>query len=238
MAISSTTRKKLWAKSGNRCAICKQKLVMSNANGLDYNIGEECHIVSSKETGPRHESGWADYDVYDNLILLCRNHHKTIDAANNVSSYPKQRLLEIKSKHELWVEKTLSNTENTSSEKEYKVNLISTGQELISIIAGAYATRRGHDPIQNKEDAEYIGSIWETISFYINFYHDLEPSDQTSAELELQELLNEMSQKGYFIYGSRINENFKYNDGTIEKWIIAVLYINNSNLNISESHNV
>ena len=27
MAITSKTRKELWAKSGNRCAICKKELV-------------------------------------------------------------------------------------------------------------------------------------------------------------------------------------------------------------------
>lgn len=229
MAISNITRKKLWAKSGNRCAICKQKLIMSNANCVDYNIGEECHIVSSKETGPRHESGWTDYDTYDNLILLCRNHHKTIDDAVNISLYSKQRLLELKSKHEKWVEKRLSNKENISNEKGYKVNIISTGLELFSIIAGTYAIKRTHDPITDKESANYVGSIWQALSYYTDLCDDLEPCDQTSVELELQELLNDMSLKGYFIYGTRVKEDYKYNNGTTGKWPIAVLYIKKSN---------
>ena len=159
MAISEKDRKRLWAKSGNRCAICQQELVMSNTNNLDYNIGEECHIVSSKISGPRHEEGWENYDTYENFILLCRNHHKTIDDINNISIYSKQRLLEIKSKHELWVKEKLS------IEKHFDMlPLVSIGAELTSIISGVYGIERGNDLITNKQNAEYIGSIWQTIS--------------------------------------------------------------------------
>ena len=48
MAITSKTRKELWAKSGNRCAICKKELVhqISQEDG-SFIIGDECHIISS-----------------------------------------------------------------------------------------------------------------------------------------------------------------------------------------------
>ena len=87
MGILDKDRKHLWAKSGNRCAICKHELFLSNKNNEDFNIGEECHIVSSQLKGPRHVDNYQDYDSYDNLILLCRNHHKEIDDINNVSIY-------------------------------------------------------------------------------------------------------------------------------------------------------
>ena len=100
MAISDKDRKRLWAKSGNRCAICRHELIMTNETQSDFNIGEECHIVSSAPNGPRHESGLKNYDSYDNLILLCRNHHKIIDDINNILLFSKERLVDIKSKHE------------------------------------------------------------------------------------------------------------------------------------------
>lgn len=193
MAILDKDRKRLWAKSGNCCAICKQKLIMSNANGLDYNIGEECHIVSSKVSGPRYETGLVNYDVYENLILLCRNHHKTIDDVSNLSKYSKQCLLDIKSKHESWVEERLSD-----NKKGYCVHLIQNGAELVSIISGVCEMGHTNDSITNKVDAEFIGSIWQTLGNYADIYHDLEPYQQTLVEFELQELLTEMAQKGFF----------------------------------------
>lgn len=224
MAISEKDRKRLWAKSGNRCAICQQELVMSNTNNLDYNIGEECHIVSSKISGPRHEEGWENYDTYENFILLCRNHHKTIDDINNISIYSKQRLLEIKSKHELWVKEKLS------IEKHFDMlPLVSIGAELSSIISGVYGIERSNDSITNKQNAEYIGSIWQTLSDYGDIYSELEPYDQINIDFELQELLNEMSQKGFYIYGKRTIKTIKYGDGTTGKWPVAVLYIKDSN---------
>ena len=49
MAITSKTRKELWAKSGNRCAICKKELVhqisqeetlqnLANQSDIPFNI--------------------------------------------------------------------------------------------------------------------------------------------------------------------------------------------------------
>lgn len=223
MAISDKDRKRLWAKSGNRCAICRQELIKTNDNQSDFNIGEECHIVSSKPSGPRHESGWENYDVYENLILLCRNHHKTIDDISNILLFPKESLIEIKSKHEAWVKEELSTTNKTD-----RVNLISTGSELAAIISGCYAMERTNDPILNEEGAKYIGSIWQTIMDYMDLYSDLEPYQQIQAEYDLHELLLEMSQKGYFMYGSRVSRKRKFANGKTEIWPVALIYIRNT----------
>lgn len=107
MNISDKDRKQLWAKSGNMCAICKRRLFLPNEEGQEYNIGEECHIISKTPNGPRHMSNLRNYDTYDNLILLCCEHHKEIDDINNICLYPPKRLYEIKDKHEKWVHDTL-----------------------------------------------------------------------------------------------------------------------------------
>lgn len=224
MAILDKDRKRLWAKSGNRCAICRQELVMTNENNSDFNIGEECHIVSSKPSGPRHEPGWDNYDIYENLILLCRNHHKTIDDVSNILLFPKESLINIKTKHETWVKEKLSNIK-----KQDCVRLISTGTELMSILAGVYGIEKIHDTISNREEAEYIGGIWQDLRDYMDIYSDLEPYEQTTLEYDLQELLAEMSKKGYFIYGSRVTRVKRYLDGKKDIWPIALIYIRNSN---------
>ena len=102
MAISSKTRKTLWGRSGNRCAICKSVLIDSeDENDVNLNLGEECHIISSKPNGPRHLPNYdKDYDGYQNLILLCRNHHREID--ERILSYPVAKLIAIKKAHEEW----------------------------------------------------------------------------------------------------------------------------------------
>lgn len=108
MSISDKDRKQLWAKSGNRCAICKEELFHPNDDGVDYNIGEECHIISSTPGGPRYDANYGKYDTYQNLILLCCKHHKEIDDKNNVALYSPQRLHDIKLQHEEWVRERLN----------------------------------------------------------------------------------------------------------------------------------
>lgn len=122
MNISEKERKQLWAKSGNRCAICKKELFLANDNGIDYNIGEECHIISKTTNGPRHIPNMENYDTYDNLILLCCEHHKEIDDKNNVALYPIERLHRIKEDHEKWVRESLG-TQKQRKEKDWDVIL-------------------------------------------------------------------------------------------------------------------
>lgn len=114
MAISDKTRKILWAKSGNRCALCKCELVMdapeSSSNTI---IGEECHIVAQSNGGPRADHISFDrVDEYDNLILFCRNHHKIVD--DQVEQYTPKELIRIKQKHENWVRNQLSSDNGKS----------------------------------------------------------------------------------------------------------------------------
>lgn len=107
MAITDKTRKLLWGKSGNRCAICRVTLSVGGSNSIDETlIGEECHIISKSKQGPRYvEEENFDYDSYGNLILLCRNHHSLID--QQWETYTTELTREIKNNHEKWVSEKL-----------------------------------------------------------------------------------------------------------------------------------
>lgn len=108
MPLPLPTRKMLWGRSGNRCAICKKVLAeIPHGNDEVSVLGEECHIVSRKRSGPRGNTDLPDSerDSYANLILLCANHHTEIDDKANV--YTVQNLMRIKEDHEAWVEKLL-----------------------------------------------------------------------------------------------------------------------------------
>ncbi|WP_425601319.1 HNH endonuclease signature motif containing protein [Bradyrhizobium ontarionense] len=62
-------------------------------------VGENCHIVAESDEGPRGSSLMSldQRDSYKNVILLCRNHHKIIDAQEG--KYTVQYLLDMKSVH-------------------------------------------------------------------------------------------------------------------------------------------
>lgn len=114
MAISLKTHKLLWGKSGNRCAFpeCRKELVESETETDDHSIiGEEAHIIAKKTDGPRGKSDLSseDRDKYDNLILLCSNHHKLIDDQPN--NFTIEKLKKIKDDHIEWINQNLTQEE-------------------------------------------------------------------------------------------------------------------------------
>ncbi|MBL7113100.1 MAG: hypothetical protein ISS19_14280 [Bacteroidales bacterium] len=127
MAISDRTRKIIWARSGNRCAICQIELVQEkDPYNVHLNLGEECHIISKQPKGPRYfQITDFDYDGGDNLLLLCCNHHKMIDEQSE--SFPLEKLIQIKINHENWVKSTLGvsePTDTTVNAQNHLINLI------------------------------------------------------------------------------------------------------------------
>lgn len=99
MAVSPLTQRQLWARSYNRCAICGQPLVQDSGDSR-HTIGEVCHIVAREDSGPRANPSMSDEekDSYDNLIILCPNHHTLID--KDTTTYTVEKLKKIKSDHE------------------------------------------------------------------------------------------------------------------------------------------
>lgn len=90
----------LWGRAANRCSICKMELT---PDGERQTIGQMAHIVAKKPAGPRGNDPLplAERDKYGNLILLCPNHHSTIDTYP--SDWSISTLRKIKDEHEQWV---------------------------------------------------------------------------------------------------------------------------------------
>ena len=70
-------------------------------------IGDEAHIAAKEANGPRGDSPLApeERDKFDNLILLCKVHHKLIDDQPN--TYTVELLHQTRDEHIRWVEATL-----------------------------------------------------------------------------------------------------------------------------------
>jgi hypothetical protein len=103
MAPSQKDLRLLYQRSGGRCAFpgCQKKLDYPENELDDYVVlSEVAHIVSHKPDGPRgeHPLPAEERDKYDNLILLCEEHHTIIDS--QVHTYTVERLRQMKADHE------------------------------------------------------------------------------------------------------------------------------------------
>src|SRR5258708_10748880 len=108
MTISLKNQKKLWGRSANRCAICRREMVIDATETDDESIvGDACHMVAEEQSGPRGDASLSpeQRDKYDNLLLLCKVHHKLVD--DQVGTYTVEKLKEIKANHEKWVRESL-----------------------------------------------------------------------------------------------------------------------------------
>lgn len=225
MAISDKTRKFLWAKSGNRCAICKRELITNTISCEEFNIGEECHIISSKTNGPRHKVNLEEYDNYENLLLLCKNHHKEIDELTE--TYTEELLRYIKTNHENWVKNTIKDAilAQEKNEEPKFLSRITSGKDLFNIINEAYGYRTDYDDLKNEEELNLIGGFIQSLVDYGDISSMVEPYDKIKIGLELQKLIDELDAKGYYIFGERSLEPMFLNHPKSEKWSVATIIV-------------
>jgi hypothetical protein len=134
---SDKTLKLLFGLSGNRCAHpeCRNRII-EHATLWDPEavVAEICHIYGIKSTSPRpypfpfDDKGELQklLNDFDNLVLLCRHHHKIADAQEN--TYTVEQLSQWKKNHLNKVLETRSSFINKENENikilltEFSVN--------------------------------------------------------------------------------------------------------------------
>jgi len=80
---TSDVVREIYLRSGNECAFpgCMQRII--NSEGTL--IGELCHIEGALPGSPRFDPGQSNEQrrAYENLVLMCRVHHKETDNEEN-----------------------------------------------------------------------------------------------------------------------------------------------------------
>lgn len=105
-----STIRRLDTLSGNECAhpTCYKKLIAEDGVSI---ISKICHIAAASADGPRYDASMTDDErrEFDNLILLCDEHHVMIDNKENEVTYPVSLLKEWKNNHEKKILEFISN---------------------------------------------------------------------------------------------------------------------------------
>lgn len=106
MRIKSPDIKILYSRSAGKCNICGLDITED-----DIHIGEMAHVIARKQNGPRGISTkYPEINSYENLILLCPNHHEIVD--KNPEKYTVEYLLTIKKNHEDFINTRLDISKN------------------------------------------------------------------------------------------------------------------------------
>lgn len=112
MSVGTKTKIMLWGRAAHRCSFpdCALDLFIDETDTDDPSlVGEICHMVARKTEHARGDSPLTaeQRDLYSNLILLCRNHHKLVD--DEPAEYTVDVLKKMKQEHEEWVRSSLTN---------------------------------------------------------------------------------------------------------------------------------
>jgi hypothetical protein len=101
MSYTDLTLKKLFALSGNECAFpsCTEPIVDTE---IDLLVGEICHIKAKSPNGPRYDPSQTDAERngYENLLVMCGRHNKTVDDPRTRERFPVEVLQQYKREHE------------------------------------------------------------------------------------------------------------------------------------------
>lgn len=223
MAISEKTIKIIWGNAAARCVICRKHLILpSEKETSDSLIGEICHIISKQVDGPRYDPNISDrelLDMPDNLLLLCRNHHKLID--DHCNEYTPEKLRKIKKDHEEFVRKSFL----LNKDKEIYLRRIYTGKELLGILDGAFAYEIDYDTPKNEEEKKKISLFLNYCTITVDVADLTGISNKMEVEKELTELMTDVEKIGYFCFAESLRKKVKNNSGLDELWKIAAIYV-------------
>lgn len=202
VAITSETRKRLWGKSGNRCAKCRHELVRPDAGDLPGAlVGEEAHVIAKSPGGARYAPLDPKVrDGYENLILLCANDHTEVDV--QPSRYSVERLRSMKHEHELWVRNRLR-VDSPADEPDGTVaTVMRSGDDLWPLLHGALGWQVGMPEGLTDEEEDLIDSAVQTLSDWCDISSDVEAQGfraMRDAKRSLTGELNELTQSGFLV---------------------------------------
>lgn len=233
MPISDKTRKILWGRSGNRCAVCRRELIIEPTGSDDESVvGDECHVVSGKAQGPRYDPTFPldRIDELDNLILLCRVHHKMID--DQAETYTRELLQTLRSNHEKWVSSTLSDDKHTKQPRlrRIKDNIpshlarLTSGREVIGVIANAHAFAFDHDELNSDAEVDLVGGFLQVCQAWGDVLSD-EAGDRVKVAYDLTKMLQELEVAGFWVFGAREIQRLEGGIHAPSVWPVAILKV-------------
>ena len=232
--ITDKVRKVLWARSGNLCAMCKKPLILENvADGNPTVVGDECHIVSDAKDGPRYDAAFPaqEIDQVENLLLLCKVHHKLVD--DNASTYTRALLMQLKDNHEKMVKERMSfstvsaNPRVVRSKEKVPSALlrISSGKELQAMLQGCMGSYQNWDENLSEAENEIVGGFLQNLQDYADLQPGMEPMDSVRASHSIQSLMDDLENSGFWVFAAREEQTLTGGIHPDSQWIVLHISI-------------
>ena len=170
-------------------------------------------------------------DGPENLVLLCRVHHKMVD--DQPETYTVAVLSSLKANHEKWVADQLAEQQSPPQIRIRRIkenvpqllNRLLTGGDVFAIVDGTVAYRFDHDELRDDAEVELVGGFLQGLQDYGDISSDMEPSDRVRARFALGEHLKELERAGFLAFGAREVQRMEGGQGAPEPWPVAIINV-------------
>jgi hypothetical protein len=203
VSVTDETRKRLWGKSGNRCAVCRQELIRRDA-GKEPGalVGQEAHIIARSPGGPRYMPlNPTIRDDYHNLILLCANDHREIDT--QPGRYTVAHLRKLKREHEAWVAARLAHPQPGESNQAL-ARVMQSGGQVWEVLQDCLGYECASPENLQDEDAEVVDDALQLFVDWGEIGEDVALQGLRKvreAKRSLQAALDALARAGFLVLG-------------------------------------
>jgi hypothetical protein len=199
----------------------------------DSVVGDECHMVSSKPQGPRYDSTFPPerLDEPENLILLCRVHHKMVD--DQYETYTAKVLQGLKANHEKWVSWTLGDRKQLPPVRCHRIKEnvpsylahLTSGQDVMKIVGDTCAFSFEHDEPRSEAEVELLSGFLQEAQDWGDLSSDLEAGGRVRAAYGMSTLVRELEKAGFWVFGGREVQRLEGGAGPPTSFPVAILRV-------------
>lgn len=228
MAISARDRKRLWGKSGNRCAKCRLPLTHPGSGlAREAVVGEEAHIIGERSGAARYRPlPAAERDAYENRILLCPTDHTIVDEQPEL--WTVEALIALKGAHEDTMTARTADTRGDGVRFEMpgavELRPVIGGRQLVDIVGPALAYVFDDDPVDTQVERDAAQALMGGAHDFGEIYSMLSHGERMQAGEDLGALIVQALEAELILYGALIDVEMTF-QGTRDRWPVAVLHL-------------
>jgi hypothetical protein len=169
-------------------------------------------------------------DDYQNLILLCKVHHKLVD--DQSETYTADLLLGLKERHEAWVSEQLNEGGQTRPVRIRRIRenvpnqlvRLMSGRALLDIVTNAQSYAFDNDELRSKEESDEIAGFLQELQDW-GEVGLTEAGEIVSASFSLTERIQEMERLGFWVFGAREQQILEGGVGPSSNWTMAIVRV-------------
>jgi hypothetical protein len=170
-------------------------------------------------------------DELENLILLCRVHHKMVD--DQAEMYTAELLRSLKKNHEVWVASKLSEDKQIPPVRLRRIkgnvpshlNRITTGHDLLRVVGGACAGNFHNDDPQSENEMKVISSFLQEAQDWGELAGGFEAGEKVEAAYRMSAMIRELEAAGFLVFGEREVQRMEGGTSGPLTWPVAHLRV-------------